>query len=220
MWSKSLRLAGGGLVMGLVMGLAACYPSGPEDLGDIGLVLTWDNPQGDYTGLQTYAMPDTVLPLINPDDDSSTPLDRTFDALILETIAEEMATRGFTRELDPENNKPDVVVHVGASEKDAYLVFTYWGYPGYGGWPGYGWGYPTTGYYKFQQGTILWNMTDYRQVDPDNPADDEEIVPVLWVAGINGALTGTGTNPEVDIPIGIRQGFAQSTYIQADTVGR
>ena len=217
MWSKSLRLAGGGLLLALAIGLAACYPEGPEDLGDIGLVLTIDNPEGDYTGMQTYAMPDTVLPLINPDDGSSEPLNRTFDALILETIAAEMAARGFTR-VDPDTMEsfPDVVVQVGGAQRDAYLVFTYWGYPGYG-WPGYGWGYPTTGVYQFQQGSLLWNMTDYRNVDPDNPDD---IVPVLWVAGINGAITGTGTNPEVGIPTGIRQGFAQSTYIKASTAGR
>jgi|GEM_PF-353914 len=216
MRSNSRRLALAGLLVILAVGLAACYPGGPEDLGEIGLVLTWDNPESDYSGLQTYAMPDTVLPLSNPEDDSSEPLDRRYDRLILDTIAAEMDSRGFVRELDPENNTPDVVVQVGASQNDAYLLFTYWGYPGYG-WPGYGWGYPSTGAYQFKQGSIFWNMTDYRNVDPSDPGDNEETVPVMWISGLNGALTGTGTNPTAGIPNGIRQAFTQSPYIKATT---
>jgi len=213
---NSRRLALAGLLVALAALMAACYPGGPEDLGDIGLVMTWDNPETDYSGLMTYAMPDTVLPLSNPDDDSSEPLDRKYDSLILDTIAAEMEKRGFARELDPENNKPDVVVQVGASQNDAYLLFTYWGYPGYG-YPGYGWGYPTTGVYKFKQGSIFFNMTDYRNVDPDDPGDDDEIVDVMWISALNGALTGTGSNPSVGIPTGVQQAFTQSPYIKATT---
>jgi len=206
----------------LALVLAGCYPGGPQDLGDTGLAITFKSPTADYSGLHTYAMPDTVLALINEGDDSSEPLDRRWDEDILTEIAANLESRGFVRILDPdETNVPDVVVQVGAVQSDAYLIFSYWGYPGYGwGYPGWGWGYPgypSTGAYKYKQGSITWTMLDIRELDPASPDPDDATV--IWVAGLNGALSGTGSNPESGIPNGIGQCFDQSTYIQAENAG-
>jgi hypothetical protein len=204
-------------LLAAVFALSGCYPGGPQDLGDIGLALTYRTQEADYSGLMTYAMPDTVIALVNPDDDSSEPLDRRYDDLILTEIAAQLDARGFQRILDPdENNVPDVIVTAGAVQSDAYLVFQYWGYPGYG-YPGWGWGYPgypVTGVVQFKQGSIVWTMVDIRGLDP--AGDGSEDATVLWLAGINGAMTGTGTNPQGDIPRGIAQCFIQSPYIQAE----
>ncbi len=205
--------------LALVLVLGACYPNQPEDLGETGLVITIDNPEGNYNGLQFWAMPDTVKPLINPDDSSSEPLSRQYDETILETIANQMAARGFVRIYDPGfaagDTMPHVVVEVGAVQSDAWIGFIYWGY-GYWGYPGYGWGYPSTGYYKYTQGTVIWGMTDWRGVTEDNHQDPDLVTPVLWAAALNGALTGQGSNnPATSIPRGIEQAFTQSTYIQA-----
>lgn len=205
------------LILGISTALAflvcACYPNQPEDLGDIGLALTFDNPDGNYSGLMTWAMEDTVMALINPGDDSSEELNRIYDESILETIAAEMDKRGFQRILPVNGDlpeKPDVVIRVGAVQSDAWVGYVYWGYPGWG-YPGWGWGYPSTGYYKYKQGTILWTMADWREA-----TDPDDVTPILWVAGLNGALTGTGSgSPVTRIPNGIRQCFTQSTYIQA-----
>ena len=72
-WRNDWRKAGllAGLALALVLGLAACYPGGPEDLGDIGVVVTIKDPQANFSGLMTYAMEDTVVALVDPDDDSS-----------------------------------------------------------------------------------------------------------------------------------------------------
>jgi hypothetical protein len=211
-----------GVASGLLLALAlvGCYPGGPEDLGDIGMALTFKAPQGDFSGLQTYAMPDTVLALINPDDDTSEPLDRSYDGTVLAQIANQLESRGFTRIDNPdESNRPDVLVAVGAVQSDAYLVFTYWGYPGYGwGYPGWGYpGYPSYGAVKYKQGSIVWTMIDVRDVTPGGDAAEE--VSALWVAGLNGALSGSGTNPARDIPQGIAQCFTQSPYILVSSAG-
>ncbi len=214
-----LLLLGAGLLLALVMG--ACYPNQPEDLGDAGLVITIDNPEGNYTGMLYWAMPDTVIALINPDDNSSEPLSRQYDDTILETIAQRMAGRGFVRVYEPSfddgDTVPHVVVDVGAVQSDAWIDFIYWGY-GYWGYPGYGWGYPQTGSYKYTQGTVMWVMTDWRGVTEDNQDNPDLVTPVLWAAALNGALTGTGANnPGVAIPNGIEQAFTQSTYIKASS---
>lgn len=204
---------------GLALVLSGCYPNQPEDLGDIGLAFTVSNPDGNYDGLLYYAMPDTVNALTVPDDDSSAPLNRNYDRDILDTIAAEMAARGFVRVTDPGfapgDTFPDVVVDVGAVQNDAWVGVVYYGYPYYG-YPGYGWGYPTTGHYKYTQGTIIWHMTDWRGITEDNFEDPENVTPVLWIAAINGALSGTNNDdPSETIPSGIDQCFTQSTYIQA-----
>lgn len=215
--TRLLLLLGTSVALALVLG--ACYPNQPEDLGDIGVAITIDNPEGNYDGLLYWAMPDTVLPMIDPLDESSLPLPRQYDALILAKIAEGMADRGFIRVFDPSfadgDTFPDVVVQVGAVQSDAWVGYVYYG--GYwGGYPGYGWGYPTTSYYKYTQGTIVWTMADWRGVTEDNAGDSDLVTPGLWAAAINGALSGqTSGNPNVDIPNGIDQCFTQSTYIQA-----
>ncbi len=215
--ARLLLVLAASLLLALVLG--ACYPNQPEDLGEIGLSITFDNPDGDYSGLRYWAMPDTVKPLINPNDDSSEPLDRRYDSIILEKIAFEMAARGFARVYDPGfaagDTFPDVVVNVGAVQSDAWVGYIYFGYP-YWGYPGYGWGYPSTRYYKYTQGTILWTLADWRGIDEDNVDDPDNVTPLLWVAGVNGALKGTTSgNPSQTIPAGIGQCFTQSTYIQA-----
>ncbi len=214
-----LLLLGASLLLALVLG--ACYPNQPEDLGDIGLVITIDNPDGNYNGMLYWAMPDTVIALINPNDSSSEPLNRQYDDTILETIAQQMTARGFVRVFDPSfadgDTMPQVVIDVGAVQSDAWIGFIYWGY-GYWGYPGYGWGYPQTGYYRYTQGTVMWVLTDWRGVTEDNHDNPDLVTPVLWASAINGALDGSGSNrPSESIPTGIQQAFTQSTYIKASS---
>jgi len=203
----------------LALALGACYPNQPEDLSEIGIAITMDNPDGDYSGMRFWAMRDTVVPIIDPLDDSSEPLPRQYDDLILSGIADNMASRGFVRVYNPSfadgDTFPDVVVEVGAVQSDAWVGFIYYGYGGYYGW---GWGYPSTGYYKYKQGTIIWGMADWRGITEDDLGDPDIVTPVLWAAAINGAISGqTSGNPSQDIPLGINQCFTQSTYIQASS---
>ena len=108
------------LVGALVLGLAACYPGGPENLGDIGIVLTIKNPEGNFSGMMTYAMEDTVVELKKPDDDSSEPINPQFNPIILEELQTQMTNAGFAREMDPAANKPDVWLSVGSVESETW----------------------------------------------------------------------------------------------------
>ena len=102
------------LVVALVLGLAACYPGGPENLDDLGVVMTFKNPEGDFTDLMTYAMEDTVVELLKEGDESSGALNPLFNPIILEELQTQMANAGFAREMDPDSNKPEVWLSVGA----------------------------------------------------------------------------------------------------------
>ena len=107
-WRSDRRKAGilAGLALALVLGLAACYPGGPETLGDIGVVVTFKNPEGNFSGMMTYAMEDTVVALVDPDDSSSTPIEPRFNSAILEEIHTQMDNAGFTRIDDPDTAAP------------------------------------------------------------------------------------------------------------------
>ena len=201
------------LVAALVLGLAACYPGGPESLGELGIVLTLKNPQGDFSGLMTYAMEDTVMELRKPGDDSSEPIHPIFNPIILEELHAQMENAGFDP-VDPTLNKPDVWLSVGAVESEVWLYYYSWPYYGY---PGWGYYYPPyVGATSFQQGTVIWQLHVLRDIDPSDP-DAEP--PLNWVGSINGALDSKASSTEASIREGIRQAFAQSPYIAAQPAG-
>ena len=207
-----------GLVLALVLGLAACYPGGPEDLGDIGVVVTVRNPAGDFSNLMTYAMEDTVVSLEDPDDDSSEPIDPQFNATILEALQEQMELAGFRRIDNPDAgaNKPDVWLSVGAVESEVWVYWYNWGY--WGGYPGWGWYYPPyVSATSYQQGTVIWQLHDLRTIE--DPSDPEEIPLLNWVGTLNGALASNANTTHESIRSGIAQAFEQSPYISATGAG-
>jgi hypothetical protein len=219
LWRSDRRKAGilAGLALALILGLAACYPGGPENLGEIGVVLTFKNPQGNFSGLMTYAMEDTVVALVDPDDSNSQPIDPRFNPAILNEIQTQLANAGFSRIDDPDNgpNKPDVWISVGAVESETWIYYYSWPY--YGGYPGWGWYYPPyVGGTSFQQGTVMWLMHDLRLVE--DPTDPDSEPSLNWVGGLNGAIQNSTT--ENSIRNGIKQAFVQSPYIVAQPAGK
>jgi hypothetical protein len=205
-WRRAGLLAA--LVAVLALGLAACYPGGPESLGELGVVVTLKNPDGNFDGMTTYAMEDTVSLLTAPGDSDPEPINPAYNATILASLQAEMVNAGFTRETDPESNKPDVWLSVGAVETEVWYYYYGW----YGGYPGYGWYYPPyvqTG--SFRKGTVVWNLHDLRGIE--DPTDPEQVPPLNWVGAINGALEGATGTIEAGIQTGIKQAFTQSPYI-------
>ena len=209
----------------LVLAVAGCYPGGPQDSSDSLISLTFNSDEADYSGILTYAMPDTVLPLRDPDDTNYSSLNRRFDRTILEEISGQLDARGFQRIENPdEENVPDVVVLTGSVETEGYLIYSTWGYPGWGwGYPywGYGYygyyGYPYSNIVNYKVGSVVWLMIDLRGIDLTDP--EIEDASVIWVAGINGAVTQSSPDPTPGIQQGIDQCFTQSPYIQADSSG-
>jgi len=219
--SRGLIREWGRLVaLGLVLSIAACYPgSGPTNVQDLDVVLTWHDPDVDFGTFLTFAMPDSVLHVSGDEDDDIIDLPRTHDELILELVADNMMAAGYEREFDPEEEGADLILLVGAiaTEKTEYWVsqdwwywwgwYPGWGYPGYPGYgPGSGWYFPPWygGSTTFEQGSLVLTL-----VDPNG--GDEEDVPVYWTGVVRGLLNYGGEAARLTKTI--NQAFTQSPYL-------
>lgn len=213
------------------MFLASCYPSDSVTYSDLDVVGTLYDTEKDFKTLKTYALPDTIIHLVDTTDESNNvDISRKYDDQILSLVNQNMLDYGYTEEMDPLNNKPDVVVTVSAMATKNYNVWYwypyYWyGYPGWGwykstentdywyGWyPGYptypGWGTTVTSY---TTGTILINMMDlsgFATIDPE-----VDTIPIAWYAGINGLMGSSTSNTQSRIDYTINQAFEQSPYL-------
>lgn len=192
-----------------------CYPGGPESLEELGLVITFNGKDLDFTGMSTFGITDAVADL-DTGQGSSDPIDPIFKEAALEAIEANMISRGFTLIGEPYTEKPDVWITVGAVQSDVWVQWYGWGY--YGGYPGWGGGYypPYTGVAKFEQGSIIWQMLDLRDVDDPTSPDAEPTV--MWLAGINGAVKNSQSANVSSITSGVGQGFTQSPYIKGESV--
>jgi len=192
----------------LMLGLVACYPAGPQSEDEFGIVVTVKDPDGNYDGMMTYGMEDIVHELSPA---NAVLLNPKWQPVILDELQSRMEAAGFTRILEPGlgENKPDVWLSTGAVQSTEWY-YTY----GWGGYPGYSWGYYYPYYYypqSYEQGTVVWQLHDLRDVD--DPTDGEATPRLLWVAAIRGILSTDNDTNEADIRTGIQQGFTQSPYI-------
>ena len=94
-------------------------------------------------------------------------------------------------------------VHVAALATTTTWVSggCYYGYWSYW-YPYYGWCYPT--YYTYTTGTILIVMAN-----PNKSGDDKGV----WIAGLNGVLSGSTSNTSSRLNNNIDQAFSQSPYL-------
>jgi len=123
--------------------LYSCYPDYGLTTSDYDTVITMYDNSADFNK-PTYAMPDTVVHFVEAGEEDN--VDRSKDALILSTIANNMTRLGYERvPVDTSADAPDFVILVGVTVTDNYGTAYY---PGYGYWGGWGWwgGYPGWGY--------------------------------------------------------------------------
>lgn len=186
----------------------SCYPGDELTVSETDTVVTLFDKTVDFADFDTYAMPDTVIHLVDDGDDDD--VSRAYDDEILDNIADNMAALGFTRVVDPAAADAHILIaatvrdYVGYAYYGWYWDYWYGGYPPAWGW--YPW-YPSGGVaYSYSIGTILVTMTD-----PDRTDSSGERVPPIWSAGLNG-LADKGTNAQ-RIERGIDQAFAQSRYL-------
>jgi len=184
-----------------IMMLSSCYPDDNLSAYETDIVMTGYNDSVDFTSLKTYYMSDTVHAVRDDTSDHSL-VDYNDD--IINQIATNMATYGYTRVYDTLAGLPDVQIGTSAiTVKNVSVYYPYYPYWGWGGYwksssrgsnyyypgyypPGYGWGYPY--YTSYTTGTLLIEMA--------NPADhqivdNKVVVPIYWNAGVNGVLTGS-----------------------------
>lgn len=208
--------------------MPSCFPNGPESPEDFDIVVTAFDDDTDFNLLTTYALADSV-PIVtdpeNPNQPKTQPaLPDSIQQLILNTIEANMNNYGWTREIDPNNNPPDVTLVVGVSENEqygAYVSYDWYNY--YGGWyigwggygPGVGWGVgypwvPSSTYftqtYSYTVGTLLIEMLDLK-----NPDTQNMVVKALWVGALNGLMSST--NSEQRVTDGIDQAYLQSPFL-------
>ena len=205
------------LLLAVAMTWSCAPDSGFNTISDYDVVVTRYADSGKFGTYQTYSMPDSVVQLYDPDKDPPDPLDPALENLILSTVASNMQKYGYTREMDPESNTPDVFVYCEVTTT-TWIGYSYYPWYGYWGWyPGWGWGggyypwYPggTWTSYTFDTGTVIINYVDVEQSDPDT-----ETFAVVWWGGMNGLLGDTSSSGMARVERGIDQAFTQSPYLK------
>ena len=208
------------LVILLALGLAAafflssCTPGSELTASESDVVITVFNQDVDFGAIKTYAMPDTIVHILNEGDED--PVSRNYDQAILDLIAANLTAVGYDRIADDSPDAPDVQVLVSATAIDTWYWYSY--YPGdywgwYGGYPGWGWGYPPQSYgtsYAYTTGTLFVDM-----VDPDQPGTPDELRPGSWRGVCNGILNDTESSKQKRFTDSINQMFEQSPYLRS-----
>ena len=204
---------------------AACYPGAVTDVSQLDVVAALHADTTRLDGVRTYAMPDTVVHRASTLGGRETvPVSRAFDAQILADVARNLEALGFVRELQPQSNRPDVVVLVtvaATQEIDAWVSypwFGWWGfYPGWTFFPAFSasWGisYPWAGSvsaYTWTQGTLIVDMVDTRSPDIANLK-----ISSVWAGALNGVLqSDTPSGASERLQNGIDEMFRLSPYLQ------
>jgi hypothetical protein len=208
------------LLVPLCLFLLACEPKWNLPPEDFDVVLTLYDPEADFGGIRTYAMPDTIVHLYETTGERPI-LSRQNDELILGLVAANMDSLGYIREYEPEEVRPDVLMLVSATSEYNYFhysTFSWWGhwgwYSGAGNYTGstWGWGFPWGRTYEFEvpAGTLFIDMLDFENLDWEN-----EIIPIIWEGAINGVLDDTGADQQARLTELINRAFDQSPYLGA-----
>jgi hypothetical protein len=189
--------------------LQGCYPKGPIYYSDSDLVATNYDNGFDFNGAVYYSLPDSVVHIIDPDDNDPD-VDRTYDQDILDAIEANMDAAGFVK-VDIDTLVPDLIIKPAvwsATNTGVIYDYSYWGwyYPPYGGWYPY---YPWGGYvYSYTYGTLLMDIVDVNGIDIE-----EEFIPIVWTGALNGVLSDSRSDMRKRIRDGIDQCFIQSPYL-------
>jgi len=200
---KDLRsLISWGLIALLIFAVPAifysCYPGDPVSSSDTDVVATFFDPNANFASKQTYAMPDSVVHVADGGQAGGS-VSRQYDQQILDRIRQNLQNLGYTEEMNPAQADVHVVPLVTTTSWVSGGCYWYWGY--WYPYPGYC--YPVA--YTYTTGTVVIAMSD--------PGVTSQ-ASALWVAGINGLVSGSSTsNISARINTNIDQAFAQSPYL-------
>lgn len=197
---------------GLILGVASCYPGDVTSLSELDIVLTFQNPETNYAGLQTYAIADTVVQL--DEDSSEVQIDHSYDDDVVDKVRARLDGYGWT-EVDYPDETPDVLV-LASAVADEYTAYTY--YPGY--WWGYwGWYYPCYYCYpgypsyitvtQYDAGTVFIDMIETASISLGDSTTQ-----FAWTAGVNGVLGSSSSSTVQRVLAGLDKAFNQSPYLE------
>jgi len=196
---------------------SSCYPNDDLTNSDSDIIMTNYNDTVHFDQIQTYFLPDTIVPLRDKDDTSK--VDKNpYTSTIINSIVKNMNAYGYQRIENPdENNLPDVVLLAAAVSTTNTSVW----YPSYPYYPGWDWwyGYPGWGYYppyygggyatSYTMGTLKINMMDPWTYDV---IEGDTVMPVYWDAAIHGLLQGNEIENRIEA--NIDKAFELSPYLK------
>jgi len=197
---------------------SSCYPNDDLTNSDSDIVATNYDDTVQFDRIQTYFLPDTIIPMRDKDDTSE--VDKNpYTSTIINSIVKNMDAYGYQRIVNPDtNNLPDVVLLASSVSTTTtsvwypyYPGWDWWyGYPGYGWWGGYYPPYYGGGYVSsYTMGTLKINMMDPWQY---NVVEGDTVMPVYWDATIHGLLQGSEI--ENRIKKNIDKAFEMSAYLK------
>ncbi|WP_346855903.1 DUF4136 domain-containing protein [uncultured Draconibacterium sp.] len=211
--------------------LYSCHPEYDATIEELDLAITKYDQEQDFTKLQTFYMPDTIVYISDEDKIISANVDHSHEDHILSEVRQNLIDKGWTEVMAPENGEidADVSILISVLETDVSFYYYYWwdywswyswdwwypwypGYPGYPGfpvWPGYP-TYPSGGY---TVGTVFIDMMNMDEVAM--PASDDASIklPIVWTGTVNGILAGSDANIQSRLTKEITQVFNQSPYL-------
>jgi hypothetical protein len=210
--------------LGLGLG-AACYPGSIEGIQEADVIVTTRDTATNFAQFLLYAMPDSVWQ-VDDTVDGVPILSHDFDSLMIATVEQNLAARGYVRVNIPDNpadlpqdsvpNFLMVLSMYGAQHTQVGWVPGWgWGWPGWGYWPPYGpgWGWGSPGYWyttSYETGTVFMDW-----IDPNNPNPGVEPpeIPIEWTGALRGLLGGNQATTATRLVDGINQAFRQSLYL-------
>ena len=201
MWKAALGCSWVALLQG-------CYYT-TETIGDqseIDAILTTRQPDRDFDGLRTFAMPESVADLSDIVEDPKRLTD-AYDQDFVDAVAKNMADAGWMRVGDPIADA-DVLILNGKVASENWVTISYWYpyYPYYIYYPYYPYDSVTVNY---PVGSLLTVMIEPDQLEM---IDNIETVPAIWTATTLGLLNSSApSGPRIEHVID--QAFAQSDYL-------
>lgn len=202
----------------------SCYPNSPESAEEFDVVVTFFDQEADFTAFSSFASRTDSIIQIEIPGAQNLEISHDFDAKLLRQINDSFTARGYTREADPQTNKPDMAVLVSAAattEYDPYSSspwFDFWGSwfaDSLGVDVGVTWGLDYSWYtgsvvYSYDVGALVILLVDTRNIDS---IANKEDLPVLWMGTFNGLLSGSSVSIESRVTGAIDQMFSQSPYL-------
>jgi|WetSurMetagenome_2_1015567.scaffolds.fasta_scaffold557695_1 hypothetical protein len=199
------------LIPASIVLIQGCYPHNDITIAESDVVLTSFNDSVNFSSLKTYYMPDTVLPILDP----TNPADFTnpFQAIMLSTVASNMAAYGYERITDTTIvTKPDVAVVISILTTTRTFIRG-WYYPSWA-WGFWGWynpSFPPVPWFgSFTTGTVIISMYDRDIIGADT------ITTQYWSATSNGILQSGATAMGNRIEAAINQAFVQTPQIKTN----
>ena len=160
------------------------------------LVYTDYDQQADFSDVETFYLPDSILVIGNAD---KTEYWKDADAQeIIGTVADLMESRNFVRTDDKETAQTGL--QISYVERVTYFV---------------GYDYPYHVYYGYTAGSMLIEMVD---LTADRQSNRK--LPVIWDSFIGGLLTSSHKVNMQRTLDAVNQAFMQSPYLETNSVNR